>query len=86
MKWLDPKKDIPPNERFIANIIDKTKFSYVTVGCIEGDYFYDFLSIELFYDIERGEDDQFEKISLQYVNAWMPLPLPAEETRQVNEN
>lgn len=33
MKWLDPKKDIPPNERFIANIIDKTKFSYVTVAC-----------------------------------------------------
>lgn len=79
MKWLDPKETVPPDKIFIANILTDSKFSYVTIGYIEGNYFYDLLSTEIFYDVERAEYDQFEKIPIKNLKAWMLLPKPIEE-------
>lgn len=74
MKWLDTKLFKPPSTIFIANIVDDTGFSYVTVGIIKDENFYDYLSEEIFYDIERGEQDQFEKIPISHLKFWMPFP------------
>lgn len=79
MKWLYPKETVIPDERFIANILTDSKFSYVTIGYIEGDYFYDLLSTEIFYDVERAEYDQFEKIPIKNLKAWMPMPKPLND-------
>ena len=73
-KWLDPKEIVPPDERFIANIVTDSQFSYVTIGYIEGDYFYDLLSQETFYDVKRDEENQFEKIPVTNLKAWMLMP------------